>query len=626
MAFQFSMEVNWEAKLRKDIAKILRNCSSIERIVFVSSRSITVEKQKKLREEFRADHQIELEILDQGWFRVRLEEEHADLASKYLGVSVPPTPGFHAAQIKIHGLSDENQEEMLRHTSAENLRATLTAQTKADPTNSGAWKALAHICDHVHDYEDALFCVSKALKFTEDGVERFNLIAMKASIVAEQGIASNSRLLLKKAETQFLGIIGRLGRPVDYYNLANVQGALDKLETAELHYRRCLEIAPDCAQAWNNLGSLLIKMRRREEGLACFDRALQLKPDMLEALCTKANVLVMFADDCTEALQLMEHAFKLDPDLERRWPHAHYWQAMALCRQDRLPEAIVIVEDRLERKFDCPFLGRLANDILARLWRSDPSYAAKAEEFFRLRIDPKERDYRAIIEILDLLYVSDREDEAWGMLDEFLGAGELSVQMIAKRIPLSIFDLTDSFASFEYYRQFRAAANLTDYARIFHDLGLRPHDDVPEILFHLLMPAYCKLGMALQDSNPLIESDGELEVLLDVYRLVSRIFAAFGGSLLAQDAPESTERRAELIASGILVGLDVPLMEISRLMGFLFEIAGREIPERYREAIIKSTSAIHERWYTELFKAVGGDWKIEAWTKWETDDLSSQAT
>ncbi len=268
-AFQFSMDDRWESKLRTDISKILNHCGSINRIVFVSSRSITIEKQDKLRAEFQARYQIDLEIFDEGWFRVRLEEEHVDLALKHLGVSIPATPNFYAAQIKIHGLTDKNQQEILRHTSPEALRATLAAQTKVDPTNSSAWKAQAYICNFSHDYHHALFCVSKALIYTEDEVERFNLNALKASIIAEQGMASGSRLLLKKAEKQFLSITSKLGRDVDYYNLANVQGALGKQAAAEIHYRRCLDVNPNYAQAWNNLGSLLVKMRRESDGIKC---------------------------------------------------------------------------------------------------------------------------------------------------------------------------------------------------------------------------------------------------------------------------------------------------------------------------------------------------------------------
>jgi tetratricopeptide (TPR) repeat protein len=615
IAFQFSMETKWEPKLRKDISKITAHNDSIDRIVFVSSRSITVEKQDKLRDEFRVSHQISLEILDEGWFRIRLEEDHVDLALKHLGVVVPPTPGFYATQIKLYGLNDENQEEMLRHRSPQELRATFTAQTQADPSNSSAWKGLAHICYYLREYENALLFTSKALRLSQDGVERWNLIALKASIIAEQGISSGSRLLLKQAKELFTPFINQLGRSIDHYNLANILGALKQREEAEHHYRLCLELDPNCAQAWKNLGSLLFELRRPDEGMTCIDRALELKPDLLEALCTKANILVMSSNDCAEALQLIELAFELDPDLETRWPHAHYWHALALCRENRLPEALTIVEDRLERKFDCPYLGRLANDILAKLWRSDPNYIAKAEEFFALRIDPKERNYRALIEMLDLLAASNREDDAWSMLEKFLEVEKLSIRLIAERIPLSISDLADSFASLEYYRRFRGASSLADYAHMLDECGLRPHDDVPEILFHLLLPAYFKMAAALQDSDSQSESNGELEVLLETYQLVSRTFAAFGGAILSPDVPETIEKQTELMAGAVAIGFDIPLIEVSRLLGFLCGVANREIPERYRDAMVQSTGAIHETWLTDFFRAVGSDWKIEALNK-----------
>lgn len=620
-AFQFSLEAKWEPKLRKDILKILRHSDSIDRIIFVSSRSITVTKQDQLRAEFRASHQITLEILDEGWFRVRLEEDHFDLALKHLGVTVDPPPGFYATQVKIHGLTDENRDEIFRYRSPYELRAILAAQTQADPSNSSAWKGLAHICCELHDYENALLCTDKALKLSHDEVERWNLIALKASILAEQGTASGSRLLLKKAKELFTPFISRLGRAVDHYNLANVLGALECREDAERHYRHCLELEPNYAQSWNNLGSLLFKLRRSDEGMICLNRALEIKPDMLEALCTKANVLTMSADNCAEALRLIELAFELDPDLETRWPHAHYWHALALCREDRLPEALAIVEDRLERRFDCPYLGRLANDILAKLWRSDPSYIAKAEKFFALRIDPKERGYRALIEMLDILQASGRENEAWSMLEHVLEAQELSIRLIADRIPLSISDLTDSFASVDYYRQFRHAAPLADYALMLDKSGLRPHNDVPEVLFHLLMPAYVKLGSILQDADSPRKTEHEIEAILETYQLISRTFAGFGGVMASSYVPEDVKRQVELVTAAVFVCRDLPLIEMSRLLGFQFGIAKRDISERYQSAIVKATPAIHEGWMTAFFKAVECDWKIKAPGQFDSEDF-----
>ena len=614
-AFQFSMEVKWEPKLRKDIAKITGFSDTVEQIIFVSSRPITNEKKDKLRDEFRKSHRITIEIYDEGWFRIRLEEEHHDLAEKHLNVKPNPTPGFHANLVKLQGLTDENQKEILRHTSPEALQAILTAQTRNDPKNATAWQGLASVCYFMRDYDAALLSISKALKIVEDGTARWRFMALKANIISEQGIASGSRSHLNKAKHLQLSIISELGRPIDYYNLANVLEALGHSEAAEAHYRRSLELESSYPQAWKNLGSLLIKRGRTEEGMTCVNRALEIKPDLLEGLCTKANVLIMSGENITEALELIEKAFSLDPDLETKWPHAHYWYARALCQEGRFTDALEVVEDRLERKLDCPFLSPLATGILAKLWRSDASYIPKAEEYFSQRIDPLERDYQALVEIMDLLSASDREAEAWSFFDEFLGMKQLSARLIANRCALTITDLTDSFVTIAYYQRYRGVSKLVDFAHILGDRGLRPHDDVPEILFHLLMPAYFRLASYLKDLTSENNSNEEFAAILDTYRLISDVFAAFGGKMLSSEIPTEADEQSELIAAAIFIGFDFPLMEVSRLVGHLCAVLKRDLPSDYEESISDQAEEIHAGWLVQFLTAVGDDWEIEAWKK-----------
>jgi hypothetical protein len=267
----------------------------------------------------------------------------------------------------------------------------------------------------------------------------------------------------------------------------------------------------------------------------------------------------------------------------------------------------------LERKFDCPYLGRLANDIFARLWRSDSGYLIRAEEHFSLRIDPKDPDYRALGEMLDLLHTTDRESDAWLMLDQFLGLEDLSIRRIAERIPLTIPDLSESFASIEYYRQFRKCSPLADYAGILYKLKLDPHREVPEILFHLLAPSYFMIAAAFQDSGNESDSEKEFGAVMTAYRLISSTFAAFGGVLLSPKVPDDMATQSELLAGAAIIGLDIPLMEVSRLIGFLSGASGRAVPENYQSSLVDATSSIHEVWLTEFFKAVGRDWQIKAW-------------
>ena len=47
-------------------------------------------------------------------------------------------------------------------------------------------------------------------------------------------------------------------------------------------YRRALELKPDYAEAHNNLGNALKDQGKLDEAVACCRRALQLKPDYAE--------------------------------------------------------------------------------------------------------------------------------------------------------------------------------------------------------------------------------------------------------------------------------------------------------------------------------------------------------
>ena len=53
-------------------------------------------------------------------------------------------------------------------------------------------------------------------------------------------------------------------------------------------YRRALELKPDYAEAHNNLGNALKDQGKLDEAVACYRRALELKPDYAEATTTWA--------------------------------------------------------------------------------------------------------------------------------------------------------------------------------------------------------------------------------------------------------------------------------------------------------------------------------------------------
>ena len=86
-----------------------------------------------------------------------------------------------------------------------------------------------------------------------------------------------------------------------------------KLDEAIACYRRALELKPDYAEAHNNLGNALKDQGKLDEAVACYRRALELKPDYAEA---HNNLGIALKDQgkLDEAVACYRRALELKPD------------------------------------------------------------------------------------------------------------------------------------------------------------------------------------------------------------------------------------------------------------------------------------------------------------------------
>ena len=77
---------------------------------------------------------------------------------------------------------------------------------------------------------------------------------------------------------------------------------------------RAIALDPNNAEAWNHRGGVLTLMRRYDEALASFDKALLLTPDNVQALRKRGTILWTEKSRYADALRDNEKAFALDPD------------------------------------------------------------------------------------------------------------------------------------------------------------------------------------------------------------------------------------------------------------------------------------------------------------------------
>ena len=623
VAFQFSMERSWEKKLRTDATKIRSKCATVTSLVFVSSQTISVAKQDKLREELKTSLGLETTIFDKGWFRLRLEEQHQDLAQKHLNLTLPSTPDYFANQFLDFGINDGALEDLLRSTTPESVRATFAGQIARDSKNYLAWKGLAHLTFITRDYDEALRAVEEALDLNTDRLEEINLKGLKVAILAEKGIESKSRLLLVQARTLIEWFVAKLGRSVDHFNYANILGALEEPKEAEAHYRRSIDLCGDYAPAWKNLGSLLGRKGDHEAELECYEKALQIDPKLVEAHLSKAHSLAFVLRRFGDAVASFKEAFSLDLTIERKRRHAHYWLSMALHGAGRSREALAECSKGMRQRPDCTYLLRLKSGILSVLWREDPSFLKEAESFFRLRIASTEDDFNGLSEIIEILDQDGRAEEAWPIVQRALPFKENSLQKIAARAGVGIHAFGRAFADIESYRDYRGISDIGQIGKSVLEAGLRPHSEVANLFYVFLLVSFSGMRREVQHAQNFKTPGSNLGVIRECTRTMGSLLGSIGGAFLNVAKPDR-EAVAEAIVTGVEILPEIVLREGSRQWGYqagFFQVAE---PDLLACSIVEAYDGFRLNCIEKLLTAVYEDWDLPEKTaeRVETSDPS----
>lgn len=105
---------------------------------------------------------------------------------------------------------------------------------------------------------------------------------------------------------------------------------------------RALEQRPD-PTAWFNLAGALTELRRRDEAIACLDRALALQPDDAQGWLSRADLLQLLGR-WTEAIESYRRALALQPGLDR----AVTGLGKTLVDTDQAPRAVALLRDAMD--------------------------------------------------------------------------------------------------------------------------------------------------------------------------------------------------------------------------------------------------------------------------------------
>lgn len=564
--FQFSLEKSWESKLKNEAIKILKYGHSINKLVFVSPRNVTGEKKDKLKAQFTSQYGWELKIYEREWLRFQLEERHPDLAKKYLGVDVPQTPHHLEMILSSSEFHGAGAEELFRNVNPIELKASLLRKIKDGHCDFKSWRVLADVEYHLRNYDEALRAINEALQLATEKVDQLNLEQFKGAILAEQGIKKQSRPLLVQAKQIFEWAAQKMGRSVDHYNLANVLRPLSDLEGAEKHYRISLEKEPGEARTWKNLGSLLDQKGEHEEGMKCFEEAIRLKPDLVEAHLSRGMTYFRALKKPEVAIRCFAEAYQIDPDLDEKWNHVRFWLGEALFSMEKLDEALKLVEIGLRNKPDDVYLMNQKAKLLGKLWRNDTKYEDAALAYFKFRVAAAPNDCWTIIELIDLFEKRGTPDQAWQYLDLNFDCSPYLLSDLGKRMNLSLQDFKEGFRHVMLYQHYRSFMSLEDHFKVLRNDGLLPDRKILPALEVLLMIPF---GYTFEQIRGTKGGTDLMKAFEVAWPFMAKIFPAFSTNWMTKSKPSTQNEQIEMVSLALLLLPEIALAEISRHIGFI---------------------------------------------------------
>jgi tetratricopeptide (TPR) repeat protein len=110
----------------------------------------------------------------------------------------------------------------------------------------------------------------------------------------------------------------KLNDAVEWHNKGLSLNNLGRHNEAITCYDKALEINPNYINAWGNKGNSLCYLKRYDEGITCYDKALEIDPNNADAWYNKGNSLY-YLKRYDEAIEAFDRAIQTNPNFVKAW-------------------------------------------------------------------------------------------------------------------------------------------------------------------------------------------------------------------------------------------------------------------------------------------------------------------
>ena len=314
----------------------------------------------------------------------------------------------------------------------------------------------------LYRYKDALLTINKAI--AQSG--NVNQFLIKGCILAEEGKESGNRGRLLEAKKIFSEFIGKKEANGHYhFNFANTLSYLDENQDAILHYKKCLSINPNHAEAWKNLGAVYYKVKDHQEEIICYDRALQLNPKLAPALFSKGATLSMVFDKNSEGLELMIRALQEEDDMIRNFPLGYLWISRAHLKVGAKEQSLKFINEGLEIDPSNNYMLNFKSSFFVSFWTDDENLKIQARDFFSYRLEA-EQHYGSLYYLIKIDAITSGE-EVLEILKKYTTILGSVTRKDFERCNIEIDAILRFLLHYDRYIDFRNAYPISRYSQHF---------------------------------------------------------------------------------------------------------------------------------------------------------------
>jgi tetratricopeptide (TPR) repeat protein len=253
------------------------------------------------------------------------------------------------------------------------FRKTLFSQLNAEAMEEVRRQVEDHLKSTIDtEVEAQVLALTERIKKLNQWVQELEALVPASTQVApspeKRSQIDNLRLQIE----DFQDLIPFLTQPAEYYfKQGNAFYFEKQYEEAIACYDKALEIKPDDSNAWTNRGVALSELKRYEEAIASYDKAIEIKPDFFEAWSNRGAALSGLKR-YKEAIASYDKAIEIKPD----YFEAYYNRGNALGKLGRYDEAFASYDKAIEIKPDYFEAYYNRGNALGKLGRYDEAIAS----------------------------------------------------------------------------------------------------------------------------------------------------------------------------------------------------------------------------------------------------------